>query len=87
VQDVTPRKSNPAPADRRRLRLLVEARHVRRRIARPALTPNVLSEPRIAVGKNVQTRDLLLVQIHRQRILVLLAKLRLDHRLDERPQP
>ena len=66
MQDVSARKGDAAGARAREFRMdMIEARHVVRRIAGPALAPNVLIEPAIAVGADVQTSDFLLPQVDR----------------------
>ena len=60
--------------------------HVMRRIAGPALPADVLVEPAIAVGHDVQPGDFLLAQIHRQRIHILLAEAADHHRVQKRFQ-
>ena len=68
-------KPDAAGADRRQLRVRrVEARHVVRRIARPALAADVLIEPAVAVGDDVETGDFLFPEVDRQRVDVLLAE-------------
>ena len=57
------------------------------RIARPALAADVLVEPAVAVGDDVQPRHFLFPQIHRQRVDILLAEPRDHHRVEERPVP
>jgi hypothetical protein len=74
----------PPPAGA--MRHVVEARHMKRRIARPALPADVLGEPHVPVGENIEACDVLLRQVHGQRVLVLLAKTRLDHRGQKGPR-
>ena len=82
------RKPDPARAHRRQLRVRrVEPVHVVRRIARPALAADVLIEPAIAVGHDVEPGHFLLAQIDRQRVDILLAEPRDHHRIEERPVP
>jgi hypothetical protein len=49
----------------------------------------LLVEMRIAVGDDVETRDLLSPQIDRNRVLVLLAVAQVHHRFEKalRPEP
>ena len=55
VEDVAARKPNAAGADRRQLRVgRVEAVHVMRRVAGPALAADILIEPAVAVGDDVE---------------------------------
>ena len=78
MQDVPARKPDAARAHLRQLRMRrVEPAHVVRRIARPALAADVLVEPAVAVGHDVQPGHFLLPQIHRQRVHILLAEPRL----------
>jgi hypothetical protein len=81
MEDVAAREADAAAADRGHFRNAVEAGHVERRIARPALAADVLREPHVAVGRDVETGDRLLTQVDGQRVLVLLAETGLDHRL------
>ena len=86
MKDVTARKCNAARANRRQLRLEpVESVHVVRRVACPALTANVLVEAAVAVGDNVEAGQLLVPQVNRERVYVLLAVARGDHRVEKRP--
>ena len=87
MQNVTGRKRQPAFAGRRRLRVLVEAAHVARRIIGPALAADIRIEMRVAVGDDVEAGDFLLVQIDRDRVDVLLAELVVDHGVEETAQP
>jgi hypothetical protein len=84
VENVAAREADAAAADRRHLRNAIEARHVKRRIARPALAADVLREAAVAVRHDVEAGDRLLIQIDGERVLVLLAEPRLDHRFEER---
>ena len=85
MKDMTAREADPAGAGARQLRLTpVEPIEMPRRIPRPALPTNVLIEPAVAVGQDVQPRQLLLRQIHRQRIHVLLPEPSRHHRFQER---
>ncbi len=63
VKNMAAREADAAAADRRHLRDPVEAGHVERRIARPALAADVLREARVAVGHDVEAGDQLLVEI------------------------
>src|SRR5580692_10835884 len=54
------------------------------RIAGPALAPDVLVKPAVAVGNNIETRNLLFAQINGKRIDVLFAKAADDHRIEKR---
>ena len=83
VQDVAGRKRHAAFAGRRRLRVLVEAAHVARRIIGPALAADVRVEMRVAVGDDVEAGQLLLVQIDRDRVDILLAELVVHHGVEE----
>ena len=61
MENVTARKCQTAGADLRQLRMsVVKAGHVMRRIAGPALAADVLIEPAIAVGDDVESGDFLL---------------------------
>ncbi len=61
VQNVAARKRNPPRPHRRQLRVRrLEPAHVMRRITRPALPADVLVEPAVAVGHDVQARHFLL---------------------------
>jgi hypothetical protein len=62
----------------------VEAVHVMRRVAGPALSADVLIEAAIPVGDDVQTGDFLLSQVDRQGIHVLLAEAADHHRVEKR---
>src|SRR6185295_16934709 len=59
--------------------------HVVRRIAGPALAADVLIEPAIAVGDDVEAGNFLLGQVYRKRIDVLFAESRGDHGIEEGP--
>src|SRR4051794_41955562 len=85
MQNVTARKPDDAlaRAGRDRMRAALEAAHVERRIARPALPADVGIEAAVAVGDDVETRNLLLAQIGAERIDILLAIARADHRLEK----
>ena len=61
----------------------IEAGHVMRWIARPALAAHILIEPAIAVGDDVEAGDFLFAQIDRQRVDVLLPEPADDHRIQE----
>src|SRR5690606_13258229 len=87
VQDVIPPARDAAGAALRRLRLPVEARHVRVPIAGPALTADIRGKTGIAVGEDIEAGDRLLGDVDRERVLVLLAETRLDHRLEKAAQP
>ena len=66
VQDVPARKADAAAAGRRRPRIaVVEAGHVVERIAGPALAADVVVEPAVAVGEDVEAGELLVAQIDR----------------------
>ena len=71
----------PPPPTGRHLRDAVEAGHVERRIARPALAADVLREAGVAVGHDVEAGDQLLVEIDGESVLVLLAETGLDQGL------
>src|SRR5262245_17042478 len=84
VQDVARREREAAFASQRWARIVViEALHVARWIVGPALAAHVLVEVGIAVGDDIETRAFLLVQIDRDRVRILLAIGRADHRLQE----
>jgi hypothetical protein len=83
MQDVTRRKHEAALARRSRLRILVEAAHVARRIVRPTLAADVGIEMGITVGDDVEPGELLFVQIDRNRIDILFAELVVDHRVEK----
>jgi len=83
VQDVAGWKQQAAFAGRRRLRILVEAAHVTRRIIGPALAADIGVEMRVAVGDDVETGHFLLVQIEANRVDILLAELVVDHGVEE----
>lgn len=61
-----------------------ETRHVPRGITGPGLAADILIEPAIAVGEDVETCDLLIFQITRQRIDILFTKFVVRHGVDER---
>ena len=87
VQDVAAagNQIRPCPGSRRRARVVaVESAHVARRIAGPALAADVVVEAAVAVGEDVEAGDLLLAQVDRERVDVLLAVARIDHRVQER---
>jgi hypothetical protein len=60
-----------------------KAVHVGERIALPAHAADLLVVVRVAVGEDVETRDFLRPQKARDRVLVLLAVARIDHRFEE----
>ncbi len=62
---------------------LIEATHVPRRIIRPALAADVGIKMCIAVGDDIEPRHLLFVQIDRDRIDILFAKLVVHHRVQK----
>src|SRR5664279_6408698 len=64
----------------------IEAGHVVGRIGGPALAADVVIEPAVAVGDDVETGEFLVAQIASQRIFVLLAKAPRHHRLEEMPR-
>ena len=72
----------PLPAGDR-LRILVEASHVTRRIIGPALAADIGVEMRVAVGDNIEAGHFLLVEIHGDCIDILLAELVVHHRVEE----
>jgi len=79
MQDVSARKSHRADIVNCRLRNRVEPRHVRQRIALPAHAADFFVIVRIAVGTDIEPRGLLRAQMHRDRILVLLAVAGMEH--------
>ena len=80
--------ADPAGARLGQLGVLgLEAAHVVRRVAGPALAADVLVEAAVAVGDDVQPGHFLLAQVDRQRVHVLLAEPRRDHRVQERRVP
>ena len=83
VQDVAGREGEPALAGRRRLRVLVEAAHVARRVIGPALAADVGIEMRVAVGDDVEAGQFLLVQIDRDGVDILLAEMVVHHGVEE----
>ena len=86
VQDVAARKPDAAAPGRRRQRMVVvEAAHVVRRIAGPALAADVVVEAAVAVGDDVEAGELLVADEAGQRVLVLLAEAPRHHRLEEMP--
>ena len=64
---------------------MVEAAHVVRRIAGPALAADVVVEAAVAVGDDVEAGELLVADEAGQRVLVLLAEAPRHHRLEEMP--
>ncbi len=83
VQDVSARKGDRADIVDRRLGGRVEPRHVRQRIALPAHAADFLVVVRIAVGADIKARRLLSAQMHRDRVLVLLAVAGMEHRFEK----
>jgi hypothetical protein len=65
------------------LRRRIEAGHVVQRIALPAHAADFLVVMRIAVGHDVEAGDLLRAQETRDRVFILFAVTRVDHRLEE----
>src|SRR6185503_6896843 len=57
-----------------------------RRIASPALSANILIEPAIAIGNDVETGDLLLAQVSGERIHVLFPETASNHCIQKRPR-
>ena len=85
MKDVAARKRDAAGADLGQLRVRgFEAFHVMGRIAGPALAADVLVEPAVAVGDDIETRDLLLAQINGERVDVLFPEAAGDHRIEKR---
>ncbi len=64
-----------------------EPAHVVRRISGPALAANVVVEPAVAVGHDVEAGKLLIAQIAGERVLVLLAEAAADHGFETMPVP
>jgi hypothetical protein len=86
VEDVAAREPEAAGADTGQRRMIaIEARHVVRGIAGPALAAHVLIEAAVAVGHHVEAGHFLFAQVHRQRVDVLLAEPARDHGVQERP--
>src|SRR5207237_4050921 len=85
VKDVSTRKSDPACAGARQLRMIgFKARHMTRGIAGPGLAADILIEAAVTVGYDIESRNFLIPQINRQRIRVWLAELVVGHRIHER---
>ena len=63
VQDMAGRERQSALARRRRLRVAIESAHVARRVVGPALTADIGIEMGVAVGDDVEARNLLLVRV------------------------
>ncbi len=86
VKDVSSRKCDAARAGARELwNVAIESRHMVGRIAGPALTADILVEPAIPVGHDIQTRQFLFFHVHGQSVRVLLTKARVYHRFQKGP--
>ena len=87
MEDVPARKPDAAGSGARQLRMSgLKARHVARWITCPGLSADVLIEPAVTVGHNVEACDFLIPQIDAKRIRVLLAEFVVGHGVDKRPR-
>ena len=85
MKDVAAREAKPARSRCRELRIApLEAIHVHRRVARPALPADVVVEAAVAVGEDVEPGELLVADVDGERVLILLAEPDVDHRVEER---
>src|SRR5579883_2266388 len=84
MQNMSAREPNATAPGGGRLRVSqVESAHVIGRVRGPALTANIVIEAAIAVGADIEPRQLLIAQIAGQCVLVLLAEAAADHGFEE----